>query len=61
MRGRIMAMFSALPLMLSIPAQILGGYLYSIEPILPFVISIPVFFGAVLLLLKIREPKTLED
>ena len=61
MRGRIMAMFSALPLLLSIPAQIIGGYLYSIEPILPFVVSIPVFFGAVLMLVKINEPKTLED
>ncbi len=60
-RGRIMAMFSALPLLLSIPAQILGGYLYSIAPLLPFVVSIPVFLAAVLLLLRIREPKRLED
>ena len=61
MRGRIMSMFSALPLLFSIPSQIIGGYLYSIQPLLPFVVSIPVFFVAVLILLRIREPKRLEN
>ncbi|MBX8631138.1 MAG: MFS transporter [Thermoplasmata archaeon YP2-bin.285] len=59
-RGRIMAMFSALPLILSVPAQILGGYLYSISPLLPFVVSIPVFVLSVIVLLSVREPSRLE-
>ncbi len=59
-RGRIMAMFSALPLFFSIPAQILGGYLYSVTPLLPFIVSVPVFAVSVIVLLSIREPKRLE-
>jgi len=60
-RGRIMALFSALPLLLSIPAQIAGGYLYLITPLLPFVISIPIFAASVLVLYRIREPQHLEN
>jgi DHA1 family tetracycline resistance protein-like MFS transporter len=59
-RGRIMAMFSALPLLFSIPAQILGGYLYSVTPLLPFLVSVPVFAVSVIVLLSIREPERLE-
>ncbi len=60
MRGRIMAIFSALPLLASIPAQILGGYLYTVAPALPFLVAVPVFVLSFLVLLRIREPQRLE-
>ena len=59
MRGRIMALFSAIPLLISIPAQIAGGYLYSLTPIAPFLASIPVFIASVLMILRIKEPQNL--
>ena len=59
-RGRIMAIFSALPLLASIPAQILGGYLYTVTPVLPFLAAVPLFILSFLVLLRIREPKHLE-
>ena len=59
-RGRIMAIFSALPLLASIPAQIVGGYLYAIAPVLPFLVAVPVFVLSLLVLLRIREPEHLE-
>ncbi len=59
-RGRIMAIFSALPLLASIPAQILGGYLYDVAPVLPFLAAVPPFVASFLVLLRIREPAHLE-
>ncbi len=59
-RGRIMAVFSAVPLLASIPAQILGGYLYAVSPVLPFLAAVPLFVAAFLVLLRIREPERLE-
>jgi MFS family permease len=59
-RGRIMAVFSALPLLASIPAQILGGYLYTVTPVLPFLAAVPFFVVSFLVLLRIREPARLE-
>ena len=60
MRARIMALFSAIPLLVSIPAQILGGYLYEITPVTPFLVSIPVFLLSVYVVMRIREPSKLE-
>lgn len=60
-RGRIMAIFSALPLLASIPAQVLGGYLYTIAPVLPFLAAVPVFVFSLVVLLRIREPEHLEQ
>ncbi len=59
-RGRIMAVFSALPLLASIPAQILGGYLYAVTPVLPFLAAVPPFVLSFLVLMRIREPEHLE-
>lgn len=59
-RGRIMAIFSAIPLLASIPAQILGGYLYIVNPVLPFLAAVPIFVLSFLVLLRIREPERLE-
>ena len=60
-RGRIMAIFSAIPLLASIPAQILGGYLYTVTPVLPFLAAVPAFILSFLVLLRIREPQRLES
>ncbi len=60
-RGRIMAIFSAIPLLASIPAQILGGYLYTVTPVLPFFAAVPPFILSFLVLLRIREPQRLES
>jgi len=55
-RGRIMAMFSMFSLIVAIPSQIFGGYLYStFGPHSPFLASIPAFALATLALTKIRE------
>ncbi|HYM39451.1 MAG TPA: MFS transporter [Thermoplasmata archaeon] len=59
-RGRIMAIFSALPLLASIPAQILGGYLYAVTPVLPFLAAVPAFVLSFVVLLRIHEPQRLE-
>ncbi len=59
-RGRIMAIFSAVPLLASIPAQILGGYLYTVTPVLPFLAAVPLFVASFIVLLRIREPERLE-
>ncbi len=61
MRARIMALFSAIPLLFSVPAQIAGGYLYSITPVLPFIASVPVFAISVFMVTKVREPSWLEE
>ena len=59
-RGRILAIFSAFPLLASVPAGILGGYLYTITPILPFLAAVPPFVLSFLILLRVREPVRLE-
>ncbi len=59
-RGRIFAIFSAVPLLASIPAQILGGYLYTVSPVLPFLAAVPIFVLSFLVLLRLREPERLE-
>ncbi len=59
-RGRIMAIFSAVPLLASIPAQVLGGYLYTVTPVLPFLAAVPFFVASFIVLLRIREPERLE-
>lgn len=59
MRGRIMGLFSVLSLIVAIPAQIVGGYLYqSLGAPIPFLASIPVFAGATFMLTRIKEPNT---
>ena len=59
-RGRILAIFCAFPLLASVPAGILGVYLYTITPILPFLAAVPPFVLSFLILLRVREPVRLE-
>lgn len=59
-RGRLMALFSFFPLLTAIPAQIAGGYLYeNVNPLAPFLASLPVYTLAAAVLASIREPEHL--
>jgi MFS family permease len=54
-RGRILAMFSILPAMVSLPSQVLAGYLYtSAYPASPFLASIVPFGIGALILYSMR-------
>ena len=50
-RGKILAMFSIMPAMVSLPSQVGAGYLYSsVSPVTPFLLSIlPFSLGAFIL------------
>ncbi|MCL5440892.1 MAG: MFS transporter [Candidatus Marsarchaeota archaeon] len=59
-RGRIMGLFILVPLLASVPAQIISGYLYSISPLLTFIVSIPFYITSIFILSKMdmhRHPK----
>jgi len=50
-RGKILAMFSTLPLIVSLPSQVAAGYLYtSFSPVSPFIISLLPFGAAAFVL-----------
>jgi len=54
-RGKLLAMFSLLPTMVSLPSQVLAGFLYStVSPIVPFVASVLPFGLAALVLYTVR-------
>jgi MFS family permease len=54
-RGKVLAMFSILPTMVSLPSQVLAGYLYgATSPIVPFIASVLPFGLAALVLYMIR-------
>ena len=55
-RGRVFALFSVFPLLVTVPAQILGGYIYNYYgPLVTFVTSIPAFVLATLVLTRIED------
>ncbi len=57
-RGKILAMFSILPALVSLPSQIAGGFLYtSVAPIAPFIACLFPFAVAAFLLFSIEEEK----
>lgn len=54
-RGKVLAMFSILPTMVSLPSQVAAGYLYTVgSPILPFALSIVPFAIAAAVLYTIH-------
>ena len=54
-RGRILAMFSLLPALVSLPSQVLAGYLYAgVSPAAPFVLSLVPFAAAAFVLYSAR-------
>jgi MFS family permease len=57
-RGKILAMFSILPALVSLPSQVAAGFLYSsISPALPFVAAIIPFAAGAIVLFSIRGAK----
>ena len=54
-RGRILAMFSLLPALVSLPSQVAAGYLYSsVSPAAPFLVSLVPFAAAAFVLYSAR-------
>jgi len=50
-RGKILAMFSIFPMIVSLPSQLIAGYLYgNVSPVSPFLISLLPFGAAALIL-----------
>ena len=49
-RGKILAMFSIFPSLVSLPSSVAAGYLFNISPVSPFIISLLPFAGAALIL-----------
>jgi MFS family permease len=57
-RGRLMAIFSVFPLIISTPVQAISGIIYtSISPLILFIASIPFYIAAVFVLSKIETTK----
>lgn len=58
LRGRWMAMYSLVPLLVSAPFQALSGVFYSISPIFSFALSVPFYALSVIILadVKARSP-----
>jgi len=54
-RGRILAMFSLLPALVSLPSQVAAGSLYSgVSPVAPFLVSVVPFAVAAIILYSAR-------
>lgn len=54
-RGRLMALFSVMPLMAAFPAQILSGYLYAnVSYLSTFMISIPFYVISIIILMRLN-------
>jgi len=57
-RGKILAMFSILPALVSLPSQVAAGLMYSsIAPVFPFLVAIVPFSIAVVVLLSVKGSK----
>ncbi len=57
-RGKILAMFSILPALVSLPSQVAAGFLYySIAPVVPFVGAVAPFTAAAIILFSIESEK----
>jgi MFS family permease len=61
-RGKILAMFSILPSLVSLPSQIAAGLMYSsIAPVFPFLVSIIPFSLGALVLFSIKSTENSKD
>ncbi len=61
-RGKILAMFSVLPSLVSLPSQVAAGYMYtSISPISPFLVSIVPFAIGASILYSVRGNNGKQD
>jgi MFS family permease len=60
-RGRIMGTIGTLNVMATVPASALAGFLYSLDPVYPFVFSIVLGIAVSLIILfAVKEPKVRE-
>ena len=57
-RGRWMGMFALVPLMGTVPFQLLSGLLYTVSPLVTFAASIPFYVAAVYVLSKVNPEVT---
>ncbi len=55
-RGRVMGFVGVLSSIIAIPASALGGFLYEINPITPFIVCVVLEIASTVLVLSIREP-----
>jgi DHA1 family tetracycline resistance protein-like MFS transporter len=61
-RGKILAMFSILPALVSVPSQVAAGFLYSsIAPVVPFIVGIIPFAAGAIVLFSIKGNKESEE
>jgi MFS family permease len=61
-RGRLMAMFNIVPLLVTTPAQIASGYLYTyVSHVAPFIVSIPFYVASIIVLTTIRVSKNASE
>jgi MFS transporter, DHA1 family, tetracycline resistance protein len=57
-RGKILAMFSILPALVSLPSQVVAGYLYStVAPVVPFIVAVVPFTIAAIVLFRLKGAK----
>ena len=57
-RGKILAMFSILPALVSLPSQVVAGFLYSsVAPVVPFIAAVVPFTIAAIVLFRIKGSK----
>lgn len=57
-RGKILAMFSIMPALVSLPSQVVSGLLYSsIAPVIPFIVAIVPFTLGAIVLFSIKSQK----
>lgn len=55
-RGRLMAMFNVVPLLVTTPAQVLAGYMYAyISHVAPFLVSFPFYAYSVYILTRLER------
>jgi MFS family permease len=60
-RGKILAMFSILPAMVSFPSQIAAGILYSWVAVSPFLLAVIPFTAGAIILLSIESTKNVNS
>jgi len=61
-RGRLMAMFNIVPLLVTTPAQIVSGYLYTyVSHVAPFIASIPFYVASIVVLATVHASKTANE
>jgi len=61
LRAKVMSLIIAFPALVSWPMPVVGGYLYTLSPALPFVVTILLLILSVYLIVKIKESASAAD